>query len=337
MPRFSILISAYNAEKYIGYCLESIQKQEFIDYEIILVDDGSTDKTYTICKQYAAIDDRINLFHWENHGLILARRKGVSMARGEYVLFLDADDYYLDHSLKKLNDALICHENPDILLFRFQFIYEGGQIKDSRDIGVKQYYLCDDVVERQSLMIDTASNYEYNHLWSKAIRRELLLCDKCDYNEFAGVQLGEDLLQTVPLMAMANHVTVVSEVLYGYRVLQTSMAHFFKKKQIEDINRVYEHILLETLPKDHSWQNVEKAFYDAYMTKICSLMRTLWESDMKYEDKILVSQDILSFQLMNREDMKDTRMPIQNKVFRVLAKKKMWGFLRVYSGIIKTI
>lgn len=94
---FSIIIPVYNTEKYLKQCLQSVLQQTCQDYEIILIDDGSTDKSGTLCDEYAKID-KVTCVHQKNQGLSAARNTGVAVSRGEYLLFLDSDDYLLSPS-----------------------------------------------------------------------------------------------------------------------------------------------------------------------------------------------------------------------------------------------
>lgn len=330
-PRFSILICAYNAEKYIVKCLKSIIDQEFSDYEIIVIDDGSTDDTYKICKKIVSKYKAISIYHWDNHGLILSRRKALSMASGEYILFLDADDFYLPNALGELNKQLNEYKNPDMLLFRFKFLYENGTIKNSRDFSTIIYYKSD----KNKLLLDTAKYYEYNHLWCKAIKRELIMEDNQNYETCANVQLGEDLLQTIPLILKANKVIVSPVILYGYRVTKNSMAHFFSEKQIDDINYVYENIIEKQLTGYEREKEIRKAFIDAYLLKIFSLWRISWESNIQHKDKIKISNKILKLRLIQRETLNLNNIPIQNRVFYFFSRMKLWKIMEIYSKLLR--
>ncbi|MCR4745365.1 MAG: glycosyltransferase [Lachnospiraceae bacterium] len=92
-PLISVLIPVYNAEKYIGRCIESVQKQEYSNIELILIDDGSTDQSGKICDRYAENDSRIKVFHEKNHGVAVSRNKALDNASGDYLIFVDADDH----------------------------------------------------------------------------------------------------------------------------------------------------------------------------------------------------------------------------------------------------
>lgn len=92
-PYLSVIVPVYNVENYLAHCLDSILSQTFTDFEVLLIDDGSTDGSRAVCERYAAQDDRIRLFHKENGGLVSARQYGFPFAQGEYVTFVDSDDW----------------------------------------------------------------------------------------------------------------------------------------------------------------------------------------------------------------------------------------------------
>ena len=119
--RFSIIVCAYNVEKYISKAIESILEQDFQNYELLIVNDGSTDNTAKVVKNYT--DKRIRFINYnKNRGLSCARNKAVSIAKGEYILYLDADDtLYEDTTLSKINDT-IGNEKIDLIYFGVQYI-----------------------------------------------------------------------------------------------------------------------------------------------------------------------------------------------------------------------
>ena len=103
--RFSVILPIYKVEKYLAECVDSILKQSFSDYEIILVDDGSPDTSGAICDEYAKKDARVRVIHKKNGGLSDARNAGFEIACGEYVVFIDSDDYVTDADfLKKISE-----------------------------------------------------------------------------------------------------------------------------------------------------------------------------------------------------------------------------------------
>ena len=118
-PGFSIVIPVYNAEKYLGECVESVLSQSVTDFELILVNDGSTDKSGHLCDRFALRDERVKVIHQQNSGHITARMNGVSAAVGDYIMFLDSDDYWLDGALSAVANNLE-RFGCDMLVFRLR-------------------------------------------------------------------------------------------------------------------------------------------------------------------------------------------------------------------------
>lgn len=129
-PKLSFIVPVYNVEKYLRKCVESLIHQDFRDYEMILVDDGSTDKSPQICDEFASIDNRwiddrytIRVIHQKNGGLSAARNAGLEVAQGEYVCFVDSDDYWEENVLGHLMEQ-IERDNLDVLRFNYQNVNE---------------------------------------------------------------------------------------------------------------------------------------------------------------------------------------------------------------------
>ena len=128
MPFFSIVIPVYNVEQYLDRCLESVLKQQWTDYEIILVNDGSTDNSESICGKYVD-GERVLLISKQNGGLSSARNTGISSAKGRYILLLDSDDYIEENSLSELA-GVIKNNVADIYVIKARSIYEDGEQTD---------------------------------------------------------------------------------------------------------------------------------------------------------------------------------------------------------------
>lgn len=116
MPRLSVIVPVYSAEKYITKCLDSILSQTFTDFELLLVDDGSPDRCGEICDQYAKMDKRIKVFHKDNGGVSNARNLGLSKADGAYIAFVDPDDY-IDKDMFKDTITYLQKTDGDIVCF----------------------------------------------------------------------------------------------------------------------------------------------------------------------------------------------------------------------------
>lgn len=327
-PKISILISAYNAENYLEECIQSVLKQDYEDYELIIVDDGSTDSTLKICRAYEKLDSKIKVYSWENHGLILARRKGVELSNGEYILFLDADDLFTNDALSTVSSAIV--DGPDVVVFRFKFMYGSGMTKESPILGPKVYTKLD----RREFFYEFIKHYEYNHMWSKAIKRELLINDSYNYQKLRHIKLGEDLLQSIHVYGSAEQIIVLDDIIYLYRVLANSMSHGFNENHVSDISNVYQ--ILNKYIEEVPWDSkiCVQALYDEYTIKISALMRDLWCSGESLTRKMLLAQKILK---TNTSMINEKAMVIQNRVLWYLCKYKLWNISNVYTMLLKNL
>lgn len=328
-PKLSVLIAAYNAEKYLDECIQSILVQKYEDYEVIIVNDGSTDSTYDICLKYAAMCDKIKVVSWENHGLILSRRKALSESTGEYVLFLDADDAYKDNAFEEISSDLSGDE--DVIIYRFEFLYENGTRKESDNLPIKYYSDAD----RCQLFEDFISNYEYNHMWSKVMRRDLLVSDPYDYNALKSIKLGEDLLQSINVYGNAKKVVTSNRVVYSYRVLSSSMSHGFNSNHITDIATVYRY-LAEYINKAcwNTDSRCNRVMVEAFSIKISGILRELWMSNETNSEKIRISEII---ERTNADMVNPDYMVFQNKILWKLIKIKRWKICNLYISGLKII
>lgn len=126
MPKISIIVPVYNVEKYLEKCVRSILAQTFTDFELILVDDGSPDSSGAMCDQFAEQDQRVKVIHKENGGLSDARNAGIEIATGEYLGFVDSDDYIADDMYELLYTNIV-KEDADLSICGIYDVYEGKE------------------------------------------------------------------------------------------------------------------------------------------------------------------------------------------------------------------
>ena len=129
MAEVSIIVPVYQVEKYIRQCVDSILAQTFTDFELILVDDGSKDKSGQICDEYARMDTRVKVIHKENGGLSDARNKGMDQASGKYFMFVDSDDYIAPTMIECLYESIL-NENADIAVCNYLYYFENDRKKN---------------------------------------------------------------------------------------------------------------------------------------------------------------------------------------------------------------
>lgn len=218
MPLISIIVPVYNAELYLPRCIESIEQQTITDWELLLVDDGSSDNSGRICDKYAENDDRIKVFHKENGGAAAARHYGIKKATGDYLVFVDADDSIPADSL----NLLYSYSNEydvDIAVGGYTRIFS-DQKKDYCGLSSKQ------MSGTELLFLLVSGNWRIYGPVAKLFKKSLFK------KEFPHIPkmicVGEDLLMNIHLATQAYSVAFVPYSVYNYHQVDTSVMHSFK-------------------------------------------------------------------------------------------------------------
>lgn len=210
--RFSLMISVYNAEAFLRACLDSVLSQNYNDFEVILIDDGSTDSSDKICDSYAEKDRRVRVFHTENRGVFLARAYAESHAKGEYLLHLDADDTVEPTMLSALSNAIDAYA-PDLLVFDFSTVRDGEPPVLESFGNEDRLFSENELSELYRLVFST----RFNTLCNKCFHRKLIAAAP-DCEAFAGIRHGEDLLRSAYLIFACERVYYIRQSFYNYRL-----------------------------------------------------------------------------------------------------------------------
>lgn len=231
-PKFSVIVNAYNVQGYIDDALASIRAQTFDDFEVILVDDGSTDGTLDALKLFAASRNDTYVVDSGHHGLLLARRMGLAAARGEYIVFLDGDDCLHIDALRRCAEE-ISRTAADIVIFRYSREQDFSTCW-GYDTPAPGLYVDDDYYSeiRQRLC-----RTEFVSLWGKAYRRSCIDID-ADYLPYAGLNHAEDLFQLLPIFDRASSLLCIDDVLYFYRRNPRSLTAMFREDMLTDCERL---------------------------------------------------------------------------------------------------
>lgn len=228
--KISIIIPIYKVEQYLNQCVDSVLSQTYKNLEVILVDDGSPDGCPAICDEYAIKDNRVKVIHKENGGLSDARNAGLKVATGDYVIFLDSDDYYNNECfIQDVVDAL--SSNPtDILCHQRQKFVEGQD-----DLKYPVPYSDDEINEkdfgRLIYKLSSADCLDASACM-KVINREFLL-----HNElyFKSGMYSEDVEWFLRVLSVTNSMSLTNSITYCYRVRHTSISHSIGLKNIQDL------------------------------------------------------------------------------------------------------
>ncbi len=208
-PFVSIIVPVYNAEKTIGRCMESILKQEYTNFELIIIDDGSKDDSPAICDQYAANDSRIIVVHKENSGVSDSRNMAIDMARGKYLQFLDADDWITPNATRTFVEAAE-ESNAEMVISDFYRVVE-NRVSQKGSID-KEGLLTRE--EFASEMMENPSDFYYGVLWNKLYRRDIV--EKHHLRMNAAISWCEDFMFNLEYIRHAQNFYAVQLPLYYY-------------------------------------------------------------------------------------------------------------------------
>lgn len=229
MKKVSIVIPVYNIEQYLPRCLDSVISQTYTNLEIILVDDGSTDSSGRICDEYAEKDKRIVVIHKCNSGVSATRNEGVNQSTGDYIVFIDGDDYVSYQMVEKLYGAIEKKNTPMSCCAFFQ----------DKDGAIEELF-CDypgEIIEADEMSSNFFSESFIKNImyppWNKMFRADLV--KRIPFR--IDLRIGEDLLFCFQVVAEAGAMAVVPEPLYYYRIRQNSaMRELFSPKRLDYIS-----------------------------------------------------------------------------------------------------
>lgn len=243
MPKLSVVVPVYNVERYLGQLIESLQSQTLRDLQIVLVDDGSPDRSGAICDEYAAGDDRISVIHKKNGGVGAARNDGLAATTGQWVYFCDSDDYLEPDALERLVEAGE-REQAEVVFGDVAML--SGEKRELLHFHKEAFATSDREVLDRLAMTVFGRNYCYSPPeggpakccyggpWNKIARRTLLEREGISF-DLSVRGICDDLLYSMYLFAAAERVAYVPTVIYNYRLLGNSITHTYKP-QIIDIN-----------------------------------------------------------------------------------------------------
>ncbi len=247
---FSVIVPVYNVEKYLVECLDSILAQSFKDFELIVVDDGAKDNSGKICDEYQEKDTRVKVIHKVNGGLSDARNAGTEKASGEYIVYIDSDDYiFSEDFLQVLHDNL---NGADILMYKHQKFFDGSNEMLPCTYSYQNISNEGSYVEKLKKLVE--GDAFYGMAWIKTFRRSLIVDHKIAFE--VGL-LGEDMEWNYHLITHARSLNVVDRPFIAYRQRANSITTSTKLKNLTDFiyilekwsNKINEEIQDETFKK----------------------------------------------------------------------------------------
>lgn len=237
--KISIIIPIYNVEKYLKRCIDSIVNQTYKNIEIILVNDGSPDNCGKICDAYAKNDSRIKVIHKENGGLSSARNAALDIASGDYIMFVDSDDWISEVSLDQLYEYI--EADYDIINFKFSFVKENSKELIETHNDIKDSYECDLITYIDKLFSGELNFFIWNKLYKKNLFDEVRFPEGRNY---------EDLATIYKLYFKAKKIIVTDYTLYYYwlgnsnsitsnSTVKNMTDYLLSTKEIYEVNKNY--------------------------------------------------------------------------------------------------
>lgn len=256
MSKVSVIIPVYNADKYLDDTIKSVINQTFSDIELLLVDDGSTDSSKSICQMYAKIDSRVKYYYQENKGVSSARNKGIEVASGAYILFVDADDLLNVTMVEKLVFD-IENNGVDVAISKIK------RVKNVNEIEILDCTECVTNYDRDTaLSIFLKGGVFELGAWNKLFKRETIQNVKFAEER----KINEDKLFCFEAFMNSQNVSFREEELYYYFEREDSVSRSFGEKYFDMMviaDEIYRKIISEIphLEKDARYQKVMSAYY----------------------------------------------------------------------------
>lgn len=244
MPQISIIVPIYNVDKYLDRCMQSLLNQTLKDIEIILVDDGSLDKCPEMCYEYSKKDNRIKVIHKQNAGLGYARNSGLEIATGEYVAFIDSDDYVDLHMFEKMYeeaisanyDAVFCGVNCQLQNMKFIKKFDSERLLTNNDI---LNYLGDMIANNVSEKND---RNECMSVWNAIYKRQIIIDNHIKFvseREF----VSEDIIFNFCFLFKSKKIRKIPDALYYYCNNPQSLSRCFAEEKIWNTIKLYNKLL----------------------------------------------------------------------------------------------
>lgn len=327
--KYSVIIPVYNVEKYIDRCLKSIISQNYDDLEIIVIDNGSTDSSGIICDTYASEYSNISVYHIENHGVGSARNFGLSKARGEFIYFVDSDDYLVGNLFADFADKLV--SDLDLVVFSYYNSFEEDLIEKSRtekSLPFKGNYDKDGFIKIFKELFLSDMLYT---VWNKIYRREFLLENNLSFEQY---ELGEDVRFNLNVYRNVNRTFLSQDSYYVYVIGRkgSAMSSYNPKRiqyQLQELKMVDSLLSDWQLDSFDLDQTIKARILMSNIYNI-SKQNTQFSSKVEYVKDICENKDIKSFIHTEENDLK----PFIN----YLLKQKRYStvlFLKMVQALIK--
>ena len=277
----SVIVPVYNMEQYLKKCIDSIINQSFKDFELIIVNDGSTDGSMDILSKYKKEHTNIVIINKSNEGLGEARNTALEVCRGEYIAFVDSDDYIDSNMLQKMYEKSKKFD-LDIVICNYNFVDINGGEARKNDIILDDNEIIDSA---ECIKIFLTLNTIQGFSWNKLYKKKLF-----DSIRYPGNMSYEDIPTIVSLMIDANRVGFIDQRLYNYLLRDDSISATRTKKNIYDY--IYAHYMVGQIITDKLGNDFIDEFDYFYSKRIGNVVYGFLRSNVNEEDKKIFTRDV---------------------------------------------
>lgn len=342
-PKVSVIVPVYNVEKYLDRCINSLRNQSLSNIEIILVDDCSTDSSLQICNKAAAEDSRIKVIHKENQGAGMARNAGLALATGEYIGFVDSDDF-VDKDMYKILSEKADKYGSELIIAGMQFV-DGNMFSETGERVVRSYFNADTQFDTKEGLNELrmgvvgatpndAEDSKYGMSTAKNLFKNEVIKNNNILYESERETLSEDALFLIDYISHIKKATGVPETLYNYCRNGNSISKSYNKerfnKSIVFVNKVEDRFNKDISQKEY--QIYVYRFWQAMCRVLCSqeIMHAA-DTGIKYSELKLRLKSVCTHSLTLRalKTYPLSKLPLKQRVFAYAVKYKMYYLMKL--------
>ncbi len=327
--KISVIIPIYNGERYLHDCFESIKKQTYSNLEIILVNDGSTDNSKDICEEWAKNDSRVKVYNNKNNGVSYSRNFGIDKATGEYIIFIDCDDFIEKEAIETLMKNI---KENDLILANYYKYYSNKKVIKNPLIPTKNYSKREFINEFWDLYNAYIISSPCNRLYKNDILKQYNIKFKLDYN------LGEDLIFNLDYIERCNTICVINKYLYNYRYTENSLTTKYRENYMEiqlELNKYIKDFLTNNNCYNEECQKqIDRNISNIIISGIQSLfLKTCMLSNKEIENVLLKYLSIKEIEVLKKVNYKEFKL----QFFKKMIENKKVKTIIIYSKLKETI
>ena len=300
-PKVSIVVPVYNVENYLKRCLDSLINQTLKDIEIIIVDDGSKDNSSSICNEYAELDSRIKVIHKENQGLGLARNTGLEVVSGEYVGFVDSDDFVELNTYEQLYNVIM-NENADMVTCNYYSYISSDDIKQKINTISSFKIVTGDNLKKLACQLVGKDPRKSEDDIGMSVWKNLYYVKYLKENDFKFCSerefVSEDAIFDLTVVPNMNKAVLITEAFYSYCVNGSlTLSSTFRKGKFEEYKRLYLKEA-ELLKNCNFYEDGKHYITTTFLGNIRAHIKQLVQSDLSKKDQIDIIASIVNDDLV---------------------------------------